>query len=277
MTNYKIKLFLLSLMLSSYYMHCKILLCDLGGTFVDVNKRTYAIEELGINTIILNGLTNYLNFNPQQKMFAALEKIDPAHSKVSITHGAAKLPNIYCDWMAGKHSDPVATRTIILEKIDELYRQNFFATYFEYKVVRNAIQAMFTPEKLVKHQYAIEPMMQLLERIDLEEHTIVIVSNWDQHSYELFLESEIGKRLCKLVKKEHMVVSGYIGFNKPHPEFYNEVFKKFGTPDQTDYLFIDNEPVNIRAAQSLNIPSLHYTGDHTAIKQAFITLGILKY
>ncbi|MBY0109620.1 MAG: HAD hydrolase-like protein [Candidatus Babeliaceae bacterium] len=257
-------------------MSYKILLCDLGGTFVDVNKRTYAIQELGIDTIILNGLTNYLNFNPQQKMFAALQKIDHGDSKESITHGTAKLPKIYCDWMAGKHSNPTAARAFILEQIDELYHQHFFATSFEYKVIRNAIQAMFTPEKLIKHQYAIEPMMQLLERIDLQENTIVIVSNWDQHSYKLFLESKIGKRFCKLVKKEHMIVSGYIGFNKPQPEFYNQVFQKFGTPEQTEYFFIDNEPVNIEAAQRYNIPSLLYTGDHRAIEKAFINRKILK-
>ena len=102
--------------------------------------------------------------------------------------------------------------------------------------------------------------MQLLERIDLTQHTIVVVSNWDQHSYPLFLASDVGQKLCAYVKPENMIVSGYIGYNKPHPEFYQEIFKRYGNPDETEYLFIDNDLVNIKAAQNHNIPSIHYTG-----------------
>lgn len=183
------KILLFFLLVSGNIMQSKTILCDLGGTFVDVNKRTYAIQELGIAYILLNGLTNHFKFNPQQKMFAALDKIDPRTQQELhevITHNRSALPKIYCDWMAGKYTDALATRTMILDHIDKFYQEGFFVSYFEYTVVRNAIEAMFTPEKLVKHQYAIEPMVQLLERIDLSQHTIVVVSNWDQHSYKLF-------------------------------------------------------------------------------------------
>lgn len=274
-----VKILFILLALCMNTLNAKIILCDLGGTFVDVNQRTYALQELGIGNILLHGLTNNLQFNPKQKMFAALEKIDPRTAEEQaevIRHERSALPKIYCDWMAGKYTDAVATRTTILEHIDRLHREeNFFTSEYEYVVVRNAIKAMFTPEKLVKHQYAIEPMMQLLERIDLNEHTIVIVSNWDQHSYPLFLASEVGQRLCNYVKNENMIVSGYIGHNKPHSEFYQEIFKRYGNPGKTEYIFLDNEPVNIKAAKTHNIPSIHYTGDHKFIEQELIKLGII--
>lgn len=258
-------------------MQPKILLCDLGGTFFDVNQRTYALEELGLSNIALSGLTNGFQFNPKKKMFATLDAIDPrAEHEPAITHDASTLPKIYCDWMAGKYPDAGATRAMILECIDRFFDERFFASYFEYQVVRNAIEAMFTPEKLVKHQHAIEPMMQLLERVDRNEHTLVVVSNWDPHSYPLFLASHVGKRLGKLVKPENMIISGFIGHNKPHPEFYQEIFKKFGNPDNTAYLFIDNEPANIKAACEHGLPSLHYTGEHNAIEREWIRQGIIK-
>jgi HAD superfamily hydrolase (TIGR01509 family) len=273
------KIILLFAVVSMSIIQADFILLDIGGTVGDVYKPTYAIQELGIPNILLHGLTNNFQFNPQVKMFATLDKIDPRTAQEqheAITHEKAALPKIYCDWMAGKYANAQETRAMILGKIDQYYQQeDFFNSYFEYIVVRNAIEAMFTPEKLVKHQYAIEPMLKLIERIDPTKHTIVIVSNWDQHSYPLFLESPTGQRLCKLVKAENMIVSGFIGYNKPHTEFYNEIFKRYGTPEVTKYLFIDNEPVNIKSAQALGIPSVHYTGDHTVVEQELISRGII--
>ena len=254
-------------------MEAKIVLCDLGGTVVDVNHIAYVTQELGISNIILSGFTNGLTFNPKDKMFAALTKIDP--TPVTVTHGSTPLPKIYADWMAGLYQDAEQTRTMILDKIDQFQREGFFASTYEYRVVRNAIEPMFTPEKLVKHQRGIEPMLQLLERIDRNKHTIVIVSNWDPHSYRLFLESDLGKRLLRLASHDHMIVSGYIGSNKPHTEFYQEVFKRYGDPKDTEYVFIDNELVNIKAARDHGILSLHYLGDHAQMEQSLIDQGIL--
>ena len=55
-------------------LEAKIILCDLGGTFVDVNQPTYAIQELGIPNILLSALTNGLQLNPNQKLFPHLDE-----------------------------------------------------------------------------------------------------------------------------------------------------------------------------------------------------------
>ena len=84
-----VKILSILLALGMNALEAKIILCDLGGTFVDVNQRTYAIQELGIPNILLNGLTNNLQFNPKQKMFAALDKIAPRNAQEQaevITH-----------------------------------------------------------------------------------------------------------------------------------------------------------------------------------------------
>lgn len=254
-----------------------IILCDLGGTFVDTNKASYTRQELGIFTVLAHGLTNGLKFNPQQKMFATLDKIDPTPQAETTTHGNVRLPKIHKDWMAGKYEDPIATHNMILDKIDQFYQEDYYNSYFEYKVVRGAINAMFDPVKLASHQYALENMMALLERIDATQHTLAIVSNWDQHSFPEFLANNAaGQRIAKLFKPENMIISGYIKAVKPNTEFYQEIFKKYGDDNKEKYLFIDNEPVIIEAAKQHGIPAVHYAGDHKAVEAELLRRGIIK-
>lgn len=251
-----------------------IILCDLGGTFVDVDKFSYAKDEVGIFNILANGFTNYLKFNPEKRIFETLEKIGGQQNMV--THEAqVVLPKIYCDWMAGAHHDAIAVHDFILEEVDTLYKQNFFHSFFEYIVIRNAIDAMFSSEKLIKHQYLIEPMVTLLARINLSQHKLVAVTNWDQHSYPLFLASAVGQTICTYINPDDMIVSGYIKCNKPSPEFYRHIFERYGE-ERSQYLFIDNDLTNIKAAQELGIHSIHYTGDPKLIEQALIERKIIS-
>jgi|GEM_PF-4610397 FMN phosphatase YigB (HAD superfamily) len=252
-----------------------IILCDLGGTFVDVDQITYAKDELGIGPLFAYGLTNFLNFNPQKRIFQTLEKIGGTQSVITHENRDNAVPKIYCDWMAGAYEDHQALREYILQEIDKLYQESFFSSYLEYCIVYNAINAMFCPEKLVQHQYLIKPMVALLERIDPAEHTLVAVTNWDPHSYPLFLESPVGQKIAQHIKKEHMIVSGYIKYNKPHEGFYQHIFDTYGHDNKQKYLFIDNDITNIKAAQELGIPSIHFTGDVSAIEQALIDRGII--
>ncbi len=256
-------------------MQAYIILCDLGGTFVDVNKYTYAKDELGIFSLLAYGLTHSLGFNPQKRIFETLEAIGGGQDIITHETASNHIPKLYCDWMAGMYEDAQKKRIEILQAIDTLYKNKFFTSYLEYRIIYNAINAMFNPEKLVKHQYLIKDMVALLERIDLSKHKLVAVTNWDPHSYPLFLESEVGKVITRYIKPEDMIVSGYIKYNKPHDGFYQFIFDTYGHDNKAEYLFIDNDKTNIEAARKLGIPSIHFTGDAALIEQELINRNIL--
>lgn len=256
----------------------KYVVCfDIGDTIGTTYQPSYAIYEIGIANLLLSGLTNHFKFNPQQKMFDTLERMDQTPSE-GATHGGKRLAKIHCDYMAGKFEDAAKKRAEILGKVDDYYAEGYYASYFEYKVVRNAINAMFDPEKLAYHQVAIEPMMQLFEQVDLEKCEIAIVSNWDNHSWKPFTESNaLGQRIARLVKPENCVISGEIGINKPHDDFYKEVHKRFPRKDKSRILFIDNETVNTDAAQRHEMTPVHYTkGNHAKVAEMLQTRGLLK-
>lgn len=240
----------------------QILLCDLGGTIEDTSWVSYTLKELGIPTLFAYGLTNKLNFSPKEKMFATLKEIGGAQE--SVTHDGTTLPKMHCDYMAGKYETAQEVHDIAMDGVDKLYAKNYFNSYFEYKVVRNAISAMFSPEHFVRHQYLIQPMIELLEQIDPEKCTLVIVSNWDQHSFKLFLETtEPGKKIAALFRPEDRIISGEIKANKPSQEFYDEIFRRYGSHDkERRYLFLDNELTNITVGKQNGLPSHHFTGDH---------------
>ncbi len=252
-----------------------IVLCDLGGTFLDVNKMSYAKEELGLGLLVANGLTNGLQFNPQQRIFQTLEKIGGTQDAIRHEASQVPLPKLYCDWMSGAHTDALEIRTNILREVDQLYSAGFFSSWFEYHIIYRALKAMFSAEALVKHLRPIEPMIGLLERIDQKEHSLVAITNWDPHSFPLFLVSPVGQKISKLIAEKDMIVSGYIGQNKPYASFYEHVFAIYGH-DMNNYLYIDDNPDNINAARALGISSILYSGDARVVEQELIARGIIK-
>ncbi len=272
--NARIRNFLFFISIVMNQLNAYIILFDLGRTLVDVNKLAYAYYEIGLMDLVLNGLINGGNFNPQKRMFETLERLGGSQSDVMHEKGVL-LPKIYCDWMAGAFDDAHSTRQWILTQVDGLHMQGFFNSEVEYRVIYNAIQAMFSPEKLVKYQQAIWPMIALLERIDKKAHKVVAVTNWDQHSYPLFLASAVGQELQKHIHADDMIVSGYIKHNKPSRYFYQAIFEKYGD-NPAQYIFVDDNPCNILAAQECGITSFLFTGNEVSIEKEFKNRSILK-
>nr|WP_083905180.1 HAD family phosphatase [Nocardia transvalensis] len=60
--------------------------------------------------------------------------------------------------------------------------------------------------------------------------------------------------------------SARLGLNKPHPDTYRNALAATGIHDPGRVLFIDDRPDNCRAAASLGLRTLHYTGTPTDIE-----------
>ena len=54
--------------------------------------------------------------------------------------------------------------------------------------------------------------------------------------------------------------SARLGRNKPAPEAYEAALAAAGWPDPANTLFVDDRDSNCQAAQTLGIPTLHFTG-----------------
>ena len=160
--------------------------------------------------------------------------------------------------------------------IDDLFKKGFFLNKREYRLIRRAVRVMFSPQFLSKSQKVIKPMVKLLKRIQQEGvHRCVIVSNWDAASFNLFLTTPIGLELLKSIGEDDMIISGRISINKPHPRFFKHVLEKYALHHQ-HCLLIDNEISNCKAAESLGIPYIHFTGNTDMVEKQLINLGILK-
>lgn len=258
-----------------------VIMFDLGGTLVDVNHISFA-RKLGILDAAM-----YLIFDVhldtkrmQARIFETLEALggpqEGAEQFKCKHNGVCNLPKIMALWLAGIYDEDSDAFIEELEKgIDQLYATNFFISKREYRLIRKAVRAMFSPETLAYYQELIKPMYRLLERIDHTKHTCMILSNWDAVSFEIFINSPVGQKLTTYVDKKNIVISGAIGLNKPHPAFFDYVLYTYNL-NAARCILIDNDAANCATARTCGIAAIHADGDIKKIEQEFENRNILK-
>ena len=231
---------------------------DLGGTLVDINKLLFARELGALDTAMYVVFDARLDSSRvQTRLFETLELLggpQDGSEEFQCTNGAGcKLPRVMALWLSGTFDhDPQALIQELEDGIDILYQEGFFISAREYRVVRRAVKAMFDPHTLAQHQTLIRPMYKLLENIDHEKHTCMIVSNWDASSFNLFINSPCGQKLTKYIDQKNIVISGAIGLNKPHPSFFDYVLHTYQlNPEHC--ILIDNDAANCAVAQTCGI------------------------
>lgn len=258
----------------------KTILWDLGGTLVNVNKMTFVQQELGVfDSAFYFVFDAHFDKNKLEKrIFEVLTLLggqqDGPDEHRCKHNGTCDLPKHMALWLAGLYNDPVQLIKELEAGIDQLHADKFFINRREYRLIRRAIRAMFEPEALVRHQVLIKPMVKLLEKLQARGHQLIIVSNWDAISYELFMQSACGQKLCTYFDEKNMVISGKIGINKPHPSFFEYVLHTYNLQAE-ECLLIDNDCANCLSAQSCGIPSFCYTGDACELEEQLIASDIL--
>jgi FMN phosphatase YigB (HAD superfamily) len=253
---------------------------DLGGTLVDVNKMSFA-SELGTLDAAM-----YVIFDAgfdknkiQERLFEILEILGgpqegPEQYKCK-HNGSCNLPKIMALWLAGAFDDnPYAWIEELEAGIDQLYQDGIFISKREYRLIRKAVRAMFDPEVLAQYQTIIKPMYKLLERINHDAHTCMILSNWDAASFEIFINSPCGQKLTQYIDPKNIVISGVIGLNKPHPSFFDYVLHTYKL-NPTKCIFIDNDAANCATAQECGIYAIHFNGDVKEVEQELKNRNIL--
>ncbi len=94
------------------------------------------------------------------------------------------------------------------------------------------------------------------------------LTNWSAELFPIALE-----RYDFLHWFDGRVVSGEEKMRKPSPEFYHVLLKRYNLQLQ-EALFIDDNLRNIKAAEAIGIPSIHFTSAR-ALKQRLTDMGIL--
>jgi 2-haloacid dehalogenase len=88
------------------------------------------------------------------------------------------------------------------------------------------------------------------------------LTNWSGETYDTR-----GQHLPFVRHMEYVAVSGHLGLVKPQPEIYHHLLARIALPPQ-QCLFIDDNAVNIAAAEEIGLKAIHFRNDGTALEQA---------
>ncbi len=98
----------------------------------------------------------------------------------------------------------------------------------------------------------IEENVAILRRLRAAGNPVHALSNF---SSEKFAVSEAQHHFLKAF--DTRIVSGHVGVAKPDPRIYAHLFERTGRRPE-ELLFIDDSLANVRAAEGLGMPTIHY-------------------
>jgi 2-haloacid dehalogenase len=93
----------------------------------------------------------------------------------------------------------------------------------------------------------------LLRRLRAAGKRVYALSNF---AHETFALAERNHDF--LGEFDDRVISGHVGVVKPEPRIYQILFERVGRP-ASELLFIDDSAANVRAAEALGMPAIHFT------------------
>jgi HAD superfamily hydrolase (TIGR01509 family) len=99
----------------------------------------------------------------------------------------------------------------------------------------------------------IEENVALLRRLRAAGKRVYALSNF---AHETFALAERNHDF--LGEFDDRVISGHVGVVKPEPRIYQILFERVGRP-ASELLFIDDSAANVRAAEALGMPAIHFT------------------
>lgn len=195
-------------------------------------------------------------------------------------HKGRLLPQLLCDWLLGN-----STNQELLECVNTTMQENpeFFKQNCPKKVITGITQYMFTPERFIKSiklhpkGYSLfKKCRKMAYHSGKPVHRIFIVTNWDRESFALLRNKhEIGDMINSA---DGVVVSGDVHMIKPDPAIFEYLFATYNIdPDTETTVYIDDEFINIRAADSLGKKHLYplHCYSFTEIKRQLRLLNII--
>lgn len=259
-----VKLFFL---LSFSLLHSATIIFDLDGVLLDKSKMQ-AAWHIGISHFI----GWHSPFQLEKQLFTFLNRIEPRKSEtVKITYKNMLLPQIMCDWQSG-----IKTSNEIHELIDKQ-----LALSKDHHVIGKMAHFMFNPHMLSKVMYPVKKGIKLLKKCYHQRdgkgnrlHKIYILSNWDAESFALMKQRSDFKKILRYC--DGYLISGEAGCIKPDLTIYEKLCQQFSIdPQQETVVFIDDQHVNVEAAQALGIKGILCKDfDYDSVKKSLRKYGV---
>jgi 2-haloacid dehalogenase len=112
---------------------------------------------------------------------------------------------------------------------------------------------MFRPRWIETLGGPIEENVALLRRLRSSGKPVYALSNFARETFAL-----AERHHDFLSEFDDRVISGHVGVVKPEPRIYQILFERVGRQPR-ELLFIDDSAANVRAAEALGMPAIHFT------------------
>jgi putative hydrolase of the HAD superfamily len=120
-----------------------------------------------------------------------------------------------------------------------------------------------------KALHANEPMLELMRELRERGYRMAILTNnvreWEEHWRAKLPIDEIF---------ELVVDSAWVGMRKPEPEIYQLTCERLGAVDPGHCLFVDDNELNVEAAQRLGMRAVLFQSNEQAIPAIRAELGL---
>ena len=276
-----LKKMVIALLFCSMPTECYLIAWDLGDTLIYVSK-LYMASYIGALDCIWYHM-RYSKFDRehlQNLLFDVLEeyggKQEGDKHSISLYGERRPVPKILFDWLAGNAPHHKKLIKKIHKKIDELASRDYFRNELEVRVVKNAINAMFTPEILVSCTGVLKEALELVAEIAQKGvHQQTIISNLDAHTFEQLKKSPAGKELSRYFNLDAIIISGVELCAKPHDDIYDILLEQY--PLAADQIIvIDDQSENVAAARRKGMSGLQVKKhDFKRLRKEFVALGVL--
>jgi HAD superfamily hydrolase (TIGR01509 family) len=127
---------------------------------------------------------------------------------------------------------------------------------------------MFRPRWIETLGGPIEENVALLRRLRASGKPVYALSNF---AYETFALAESHHDF--LSEFDDRVISGHVGVAKPEPRIYQILFERVGR-QPSELLFIDDSLANVRAAEAVGMPAIHF-GPGVDLEKELVARGAL--
>jgi FMN phosphatase YigB (HAD superfamily) len=221
---------------------------DLGDVLIETNY-VHTFWHLGPLKMAYYASTGNNPFSIHKKLYKLLSDLRapiPGQIRAKDTYGNF-LPQLMSDWLKGIISGPE-----IFCRVNQ-YKDKTIA-WSEELLVRSLAQTIFIPPIFVKTRSLVAQGICLIEECKKAGHKLYILSNWDPDSFRLIKQNYP----AFFNQFDGIVISGNLGLIKPDPKIYSYLLNTYHLKP-SDSIFIDDQPDNVAAAESLGIHGILYT------------------
>jgi FMN phosphatase YigB (HAD superfamily) len=266
----------------------KIVLWDLGGVLFEPSKIRIGFH-IGIWKLLLYKLRDHKDLTSLRHVMFHIFNETRKHEEqnIAIPDDEGKpLCNVLCDFQAGIcSSEQILTE--LNETIKKLDAEQYFSSSREREIIEKTIESIFDPNAFSQFMQPINQGVNLLALCCNKKtkhgtmvHEMMCISNWDRESYELLCTLPHGQRVFQYFKPENVIVSGMFGDYtglKPSRSIFEYIIKRKGVPAH-EFIYIDDQKNNIRAAQACGMTTVHLNikkGGFPELRRKLKKLGIL--